>query len=76
MLVISRVIDETVLSVEIQRALNHVIFEVLMVEISPVFPGAYSSVSSPAPLQLVLHFKNFSSLINLLFLSWPTNVFF
>lgn len=76
MLIISWVIDESVLSVEIQWALNHVIFEVLMMEISPVFPGAYSSVSSPAPLQLIFHFKSFPSLINLLFLPWPRNVFF
>lgn len=76
MLIISQVIDESVLSVEIQQALNHVIFEVLMVEISPVFPGAYRSVNCPAPLQLILHFKYFSSLIDLLFLPWPRNVFF
>lgn len=76
MLIVFRVIDEYVLSVEISWTLNQVIFEVLMVEISPVFPGAYRSVNSPAPLQLILHFKYFSSLIDLLFLPWPRNVFF
>lgn len=38
MLIASQVIDEYVLSVEIQR--TRVIFEALMVEISPVLPGA------------------------------------
>jgi len=40
MLIASQVIDEYVLSVEIQRTQNRVIFEALMVEISPVLPGA------------------------------------
>ena len=45
MLIASQVIDEYVLSVEIQRTQNRVIFEALMVEISPALPGATNKES-------------------------------
>lgn len=44
MLTVSRVIDECVLPVEIQWTLNHVMFEAIMVQISPVLPGTVISI--------------------------------